>query len=90
MEKGGRDGKQSRPKKSSEENGRGGRNQQKSARGGAEKAQYAPKPAAREEQTEDPLLSEQLSNDPVQLQNDLAYWQTRVSVPSHLTNYSGS
>ena len=102
MDKGGRDGKQSRPKKSSDENGKGPRNQPKSARGeNRSKPQYAPKPNAKEagalndqtnrveDATDEQLLNEAPSNDPQQLQSDLAYWQTRVSFRFDITEISG-
>ena len=38
-----------------------------------------------EDLTDDQLLNEKPSNDPQQLQNDLAYWQTRVSFFFNLT-----
>ena len=100
MEKGGNSGKSSRQKKQTDENaGKGGKNQKKTNQGGNQnKPQYAPKANAKEntapndqvtkmdDLTDDILLKEsEQSTDPQKLQNDLAYWQTRVSCIFQLT-----
>ena len=101
MDKGGNQGKSSKPKKSQEENGgKGGKNQKKNNQvANPNKQQYAAKSNAKEntapnaqaakmeDLTDEFLLkqNDQPSNDPQQLQNDLAYWQTRVSFFFNLT-----